>query len=145
NRVAPTRVGKRRWCAMQRMEPECLAVAQIENAELGFANTRRVRQNGVKHRLQFAGRPRDDTQHPRGRGLLLPRLGELARARLELDFQLDQRIGPVANVRSRLRSGRTKAAAARWALCAFERQGHLVGTATGLVRSGPAKDRGYQS
>src|SRR5262249_19803356 len=51
-------------------------------------------------------------------------------------FQFNQRIGPVANARSRLRSGRTKLATARWALCAFERQGHLVGTVTGpLLRS----------
>jgi hypothetical protein len=40
-------------------------------------------------------------------------------------------LGLVANMRSRLRSGRTKLAAACWAICAFERQGHLVGTATG--------------
>src|SRR5215472_3451524 len=40
-------------------------------------------------------------------------------------------MGLVANARSRLRSARTKLAAAYWAFCAFERQGHLVGTATG--------------
>src|SRR5262249_29739364 len=68
-------------------------------------------------------------------GKLPPRLGEFTGARFELLFQLDQRIGLVANVRSRLRSARTKLAVACWALCAFERQGHLVGTATGPVRS----------
>src|SRR5262245_23819286 len=41
------------------------------------------------------------------------------------------RLATGANARSRLRSGRTKLAAACWAICAFERQGHLVGTATG--------------
>src|SRR4029450_11096716 len=66
-----------------------------------------------------------------GLGKVPPRLGQLTGARFELLFQLDQRIGPVANARSRLRSGRTKLAAACWILCAFERQGHLVGTATG--------------
>src|SRR5262249_2467559 len=59
-----------------------------------------------------------------------PRLDELTGARFELLFQLDQ-CGLVANVRSRLRSGRTKLAAARWAICAFARQGHLVGTVSG--------------
>src|SRR5215831_16263163 len=84
--------------------------------------------------LQLAGRARDDAQHLGGRGLLLqrfgellPSLGELMGARFELLFQLDQRIGPVANTRSHFRSGLT----ARWAICAFERQGHLVGTVTG--------------
>src|SRR5262249_19370961 len=33
------------------------------------------------------------------------------------------------NARSRLRSGRTKLAATRWALCAFPSQDHHVGTA----------------
>src|SRR5262249_24146050 len=64
-------------------------------------------------------------------GKVPPRLGELAGARFELLFQFDQRIGPVANVRSHLRSGRTKLAAARSAICPFASQDHLVGTVTG--------------
>ena len=51
------------------------------------------------------------------------------------------RLAHLTSVRSRLRSGRTKLAAACWVLCAFERQGHLVGTATGALPVGPA----YQS
>src|SRR5499433_758328 len=73
-----------------------------------------------------------------GRRLLLqrlrkvpPHLGELTRARFELLFQLAQRIGPVANARFRLRSGRTKLGGARWTSCTFARQGHLVRTVTG--------------
>src|SRR5262249_36836014 len=48
-------------------------------------------------------------------------------------------IGLVANVRSHLRSGRTKLAAACWALCAFERQGHLVGPVTGPPSGRPSE------
>ena len=43
-----------------------------------------VRQHGLEHRLQVAGRSGDDLQHLRRRGLLLQRLGKLARARLHL-------------------------------------------------------------
>ena len=43
-----------------------------------------VRQHGLEHWLQLAGRARDDAQHLRGRGLLLQRLGKLARALLHL-------------------------------------------------------------
>src|SRR6516225_603206 len=100
-------------------------------SKFGIAGPRCACQNGLEDRLQLAGRTGDHLQHLGGRGLLLPRLGELTGARFELLFQLDQRIGPVANARSRLRSGRTKLAAPRWAICAFERQGHLVGTVTG--------------
>src|SRR5262245_58389899 len=51
---------------------------EMKCAELGFAQARRVRQHGVKHGLQFAGRTRNDPQHLRGRGLLLQRLAEIA-------------------------------------------------------------------
>src|SRR6516225_3632216 len=45
-------------------------------------------------------------------------------------------------MRSPLRSGRTKLAAARRALCAFERQGHLVGTFTGFPSGRPSQGSG---
>src|SRR5262249_8976735 len=132
---------------------ESFALAEIEGAEFRFADARRVGQYGRNHGLQAAGRARDDAQHLIGRCLPLqrlgkvaprlgkvpPRLGEFTGARFELLFQLDRRIGPVANVRSRLRSGRTKLAAACWAICAFERQGHLVGTATGPPSGRPGQ------
>src|SRR5262249_732178 len=66
-------------------------------------------------------------------GKVPPHLGELTGARFELLFQLAQRIGPVANARFRLRSGRTKLAAARSTICTFARQGHLVGTESPLA------------
>src|SRR5262249_8414524 len=46
------------------------------------------------------------------------------------------------NARSRLRSGRTKLAVARWAICTFERQGHLVGTVTGSPSGRPSQRSG---
>ena len=54
-----------------------IAVAPETSAELGFADARRVCQHRLEHRLQLAGRARDDVQHLRGRGLLLQRLGEI--------------------------------------------------------------------
>ena len=41
-------------------------------------------QHRLEHRLQLAGRTGDDLQHLGGRGLLLQRLREIARARLHL-------------------------------------------------------------
>src|SRR5262245_20990486 len=52
------------------------------------SHRRRVRQYRVEHRLQVAGRARDDAQHLGRRCLLLPRLGKLARTRLKLLLQL---------------------------------------------------------
>src|SRR5262249_38733634 len=113
--------------------------------EICLANTCGILQDGLKHRLKLAWRTADDLQHLRGRRLLLqrlgkvsPRLGQLTAVRFELLFQLDQ-CGLVANARSRLRSGRKKLAAARWTICAFVRQGHLVGTVTGPPPGRPSQ------
>jgi hypothetical protein len=89
--------------------------------ELGFTDAHRVRQHGLEHGLQLAGRTRDNPQHLRGGRLLLQRLGELL-------FQLGGRFANAVNVSSRLRSRRTKTAGVGLALCPFARQGHLVGT-----------------
>ena len=56
------------------------------------AEPRGVCQHGIEHRLQFTRRRADDAQHLGGRGLLLQRFGELARAlllRLEQPHVLD--------------------------------------------------------
>src|SRR5215470_9453343 len=111
---------------------------EIEVAEPSLANAHCIGQHGLEHRLKLAGRTADDLQHLRRRRLLLQRLAELL-------FQVGVFCAKAVNVGSRLRSGRTKLAAARWAICAFERQGHLVGTATGPLPVGLAKDRAYQS
>src|SRR5262249_26270453 len=69
-----------------------------------------------------------------GRRLLLqrlgkapPHLGELTGARFELLLSDARRVGHVANARFRLRSGRTKLAAARWTICTFARQSVRMG------------------
>src|SRR5262249_38715830 len=118
------------------------SVVKIERAKVGLAEAHGVSEQGLEHGLQLAGRTRNDAQHLGRRRLLLPRFGKLARARLELLFQLGSGLAHPATARSRLRSGRTKLAAARWAICAFERQGHLVGTVTGPPSGRP---RAYQS
>src|SRR5947208_1675296 len=46
--------------------------------ELRLAQPRRVREYGLEHMLQLAGRTADDTQHLGGRRLLLQRLGQIA-------------------------------------------------------------------
>ena len=56
----------------------------IQRAELASQRRAALSSDGVEHRLQFAGRAADDLQDLAGRGLLLQRLGELARARLQL-------------------------------------------------------------
>src|SRR5262245_25017076 len=139
DRTASARLGKRWRHIMARDVPERAAFMQIEVAELGLANAHCISQHGLEHRLKLARRTRDDAQHLRARRLLLQSLGELTGARFGLLFQLDQRIGLAANVRSRLRSVRTRLAVACWALCAFERQGHLVGTVTGPLPVGPSQ------
>src|SRR5262249_939063 len=52
----------------------------------------------------------------------------------ELLFQIGPGFAHPASARSCARSGRTKLAAARWAICRFARQGHLVGTVTVALR-----------
>src|SRR5262245_20507748 len=122
---------------MHRGDADGVSLTEVHRAELGLADARCVGQYSLEHGLQIAGRGRYYLQYLRRRGLPLQRLGkvsprlrQLTGARFELLFQLDQ-CGLVANVRSRLRSGRTKLAAACLALRPFERQGHLVGTAAG--------------
>src|SRR5262249_44838582 len=93
----------------------------------------------VEHCLDVGRRTRDDAQYLGGRGLLVQCLLERAVTRFEFLLQLCSGFASAVNVSSRLRSGRTKLAAARWALCAFERQDHLVGTATGPPSVGPSQ------
>src|SRR5215831_2304859 len=92
---------------------------QVQHAELGLAQPRRVRQYGLEHGLQVAGRARDDTQHFIGRrlplqclGKVLPSLDKFVPVFFELLFQIGTRLTYPINARSRLRSGRTKLAAA---------------------------------
>src|SRR5215471_2061808 len=118
-------------------DAEALAIIDKQVTEFCLTEATRVGQNSLKDGLKVTWRTGDRAEYLRGRRLLLqrlgkvpPHLGELTGARFELLFQLAQRIGPVANARFRLRSGRTKLVRAR-AICTFARQGHLVGTVTG--------------
>src|SRR5215813_5183959 len=133
-------------------DAEALAIIGKQVTEFCLTEAARVGQNSLKDGLKIAWRTGDRAEHLGGRRLLLQRLGkvpahlvELTGARLELLFQLTQQIGPVANARFRLRSGRTKLAGARSTICTFARQSHLVGTVTGpplrppIAACGPPK------
>src|SRR5262245_13977690 len=133
-------------------DAEVLAIIDKQVTEFCLTEAAPVGQNSLEDELKVAWRTGDRAEYLGGRGLLLqrlgkvpPHLGKLTGARFELLFQLAQRIGPVANARFRLRSSRTKLAAARrWTTCTFARQGHLVGTVTGppfapIAACGPPK------
>src|SRR5262249_37731443 len=61
------------------------AIPIVEHdAELCSADARGILQHGLEHGVQLAGRTTNYVQHLRGRGLLLQRLGKLARACLHL-------------------------------------------------------------
>src|SRR5262245_53518519 len=133
-------------------DAEALAIIDKQVTEFCLTEAARVGQNSLKAGLKVAWRTGDRAEYLRGRRLLLqrlgkvpPHLGELTGARFKLIFQLAQRIGPVANARSRLRSGRTKLVAARRStICTFARQRHLVCTVTGphyatIATCGPPK------
>ncbi len=72
------------WPTQLHLEPEGLAIAQMDVAPGRVAQIEhRLDQDG-KNRLQIERRAADDLQHVGGGGLLLQRLGEIARARLHL-------------------------------------------------------------
>src|SRR5262249_54302707 len=96
---------------------------EVEAAEPGLAKAHCIGQHGLEHRLQLARRAGDNSQHLRGRGLLLQRLGELL-------FQVGVGCAKTVDVSSRLRL-RTKTGNAFSALRPFASQGHLVDTVTG--------------
>src|SRR5262249_9804212 len=83
-RLSPPLLHESRRRSVGGNDAERIAFTQRGDAELGSANLYRIRQHGLKHRLKFAGGTRDDSQHLRGRRLLLQRLAELARERLKL-------------------------------------------------------------
>src|SRR6266568_2824502 len=65
-------------CIVKRNSAKCVCAIEVQRAELGFAQPRCIRQDGLEHRLQVTGQTGDDVQHLRGRRLLLQRLGKLA-------------------------------------------------------------------
>src|SRR5262249_4593672 len=64
-----------------------LAIIEDQVTELGLADAHGVCQHSLEHRFQLTGRTADDAEDLGGRGLLLQRLGEFARALL---FGLEQ-------------------------------------------------------
>jgi hypothetical protein len=48
---------------MQAGETKRIAVPQVQVTETGRAEPHGIRQQGIEHRLQLAGRARDDAQH----------------------------------------------------------------------------------
>ena len=112
-------LSKRRRCVIQADTPELVTLAKKQARKPGVAQLRRVRQYGLEHGLQIAGRARDDAQHFGRRRLLLPRFGEFL-------FQLRSGFADAANARSGLRCSRTKTTNAHPPLCPFARQGHLA-------------------
>src|SRR5262249_35690135 len=85
DRIAPPQFFERPRRAVYGGHAELVAVEQRQRAKLGFAEAGRVFQDGSKHRLELAGRARNDTQHVRRRGLLLQRLAQLAEQPRVLD------------------------------------------------------------
>src|SRR5215831_6074657 len=93
-------VSERQWvCAAKNLgdcrrqsvlgcEVDKLSVETGYPAVRGFAQAGHMLGDGIEYRLCITGRVGDDAEHFGGRSLLLPRLGEFARARIELAFQL---------------------------------------------------------
>src|SRR5262245_5944161 len=82
--VAPPLFNKRLGCAMQRNSPKPISFGPKQHAEFRLADTNGVLQHGLKHGSYLARRTRNHLENLRGRGLLLQRLGKLARPRLHL-------------------------------------------------------------
>src|SRR5215475_10472550 len=101
-------------------DAEALTIIDKQVAEFRLTEAARVGKNSLKDGLKVAWRTGDRAEYLGGRRPLLlrlgkvpPHLGELSGARFELLFQPAQRIGLIANARSRLCSGRMKLAGAR--------------------------------
>src|SRR5262249_6898178 len=107
-----------------------VTITKKQRTVFRIADTDCISQHRLKNGFELAGRTVNDLQHLGCSVLLRPHLGKLALAGFKLLVQFGTGFADWANTRPRLRSGRTKLAAAYWALCAFERQGHLVGTIT---------------
>ncbi|MGB9384063.1 MAG: hypothetical protein WCB50_04620, partial [Pseudolabrys sp.] len=61
---------------------EAFALTEKHDAIAGITNARRVLQHRLEDRFKLAGRAADNLEHVSGRGLLLERFGQVARASL---------------------------------------------------------------
>ena len=103
-------VDPRPWCrgfyAAMRLRMSDWAPLLDTSDVNGLAHANGVVEHGLEHRLERAGRPRDDVQHLRGGGPLFQRLGELL-------FQIRVRCAKAVNISASLRSGRRCSTLAR--------------------------------
>src|SRR5215468_5732756 len=88
-------------------EAQVISVAKVQHTDLGLANARGIRENGIKDRLKLARRRADDFQYFGGRGLALGRLTEFAGELVKLVPQacrgrvLDRRFAGLGPIRAR--------------------------------------------
>ena len=68
--------------SVRRAGAKYFPVERVQDAEIRTAKMHRLAQHRVEYRREVAGRAADDLKNLRGRGLLLQRLREVARARL---------------------------------------------------------------
>src|SRR5262249_10866691 len=76
----PLKFGKFRRRTDFRCELKVLTIYAKKHAELGFADARRVGENGLKHRLKVPRRTRNYLENLRRRCLLFQGFGKIARA-----------------------------------------------------------------
>src|SRR5262249_17259741 len=79
------KLGKGGRRIVKRADAKSDSVVEIKRAKLGFADARRIGQDGFKNRLQLARRTGDDLQHLRGRRLLLQRFAQFVQQPRILD------------------------------------------------------------
>src|SRR5262249_15188327 len=88
-------------------EAQVISVAKVQHTDLGLANARGIRENGIEDRRQLATRGADDFQYFGGRGLALGRLTEFAGELVKLVPQacrgrvLDRRFAGLGPIRAR--------------------------------------------
>ena len=103
--------GLRNYVRISGFKSKLIAVPQMDHRQLRVAAQLSWRTGGrkrVEHGLQIEGRAADDLQHVGGRGLLLQRFREIARARPDLFEQahvLDRDDGLIGEGVGRVRSG----------------------------------------
>jgi hypothetical protein len=76
-RPALPELGKCRRHAEHGNRPPRAVLEAKQHAEAGFAEAHGIRQHGLEHGRELAGRPRNDPQHLRRRGLLFQRLSKV--------------------------------------------------------------------
>ena len=86
--VAPSKFFELTRSAMHRHQSKLTFLEQQQSAELGFADAGCACQHCLEHRLQLAGRARDDAQAPRRSPPAAPSLAQLALRLCEAAFEI---------------------------------------------------------